>query len=189
MTATLTKIKNRFAKTGADPVPSSAAVKARSAHLPVLPAGTPLSIPPAVLRALRQVIAKQERVNLAECAVLLLALLPALWLMQGLADWWFNLPWGVRFLFFLADLSVVGLIIFRFGWLPWKKRLNLERAALRVEKEIPAFRTALISTVELAAAKAGCTQGSLSLVNELLARVNRQVQTMNLAVLWSRLPD
>jgi len=180
MTATLTQLKKRFTK--AERV-SPAPVKVRSSLLPVLPAGRPLPLPPAVESSLRQVRAKQWRVNLGECLLLLLTALPFLWLLQGLADWLFNLPWTVRFVLLLADAAAAGFIIFRYGVQPWKKRLTLVTAALRVEKEIPAFRTSLISTVELAEAKPGCTQGSLALVHELMSRVNLQVRSMNLAKL------
>lgn len=177
MTATLTKLRKRLKKEERAR-PSS---KPRAGMLPALPPGTPFALPPAVLGALKQVRAKQWRVHLSECLLLLVAALPALWLAQGLADWWFNLPWMVRFVLLLVDAGLVCFIIYRFGIVPWKKRLTLVTAALRVEKEIPAFRTALISTVELAEAKAGCTQGSLALVGELLNRVNLQVRAMNLA--------
>jgi hypothetical protein len=134
-----------------------------------------------ITRALRQVMSRQKRVSLAECAALLLAFIPALWLGQALADWWFNLPWLVRLILLLADIGVAGYVIYRFAIRPLRKPLTLATAALRVEKEIPEFRTALISAVELSSGGPGCAQGSLALVHELLARVTARVRGTDIA--------
>lgn len=154
---------------------------ARSGPPIVLPPGTPLPLPPVIVRSLRQVMSRHWRVSLAECAALLLAFIPALWVVQALADWWFNLPWLVRFILLAADLGVAGYVIYRFAYRPLRKPLTLETAALRVEKEIPEFRSALISAVELSAGRPGCAQGSLALVQELLARVTAKVQATPIA--------
>lgn len=146
-----------------------------------LPAGTPVPLPRIVVKSLKQVISRQKQVSLAECTVLLLAAIPALWVVQGTADWWFNLPWLVRLILLLADLGVAGYIVYRFAVRPLSRPNTLENAALRVEKEIPEFRTALISAVELASGHPGCAQGSLGLVKELIARVTAKVQAANLA--------
>jgi hypothetical protein len=146
-----------------------------------LPAGTPLPLPPIVVKSLKQVISRHKSVRISECLALLLTALPALWLVQATADWWFNLPWLVRFILLLADLGVVGYIVYRFAVRPLSRSFTLETAALRVEKEIPEFRSALISAVELASGHPGCAQGSLGLVKELIARVTAKVQSTNLA--------
>ncbi len=154
---------------------------ARPGSLIALPPGTPLPLPAGIVRSLRQVMARQKRVCLAECVVLLLALIPALWVVQALVDWWLNLPWLVRFILLGADLAVVGYVVYRFAWRPLSKPLTLETAALRVEKEIPEFRSALISAVELSAGRPGGAQGSLALVQELLVRVSAKVQATPIA--------
>jgi len=177
MTATLEKIKSRLKPGSPKPGPA----KAKASNLPALPAGTPFSLPPSILNGLKKVASRQWNVHLSECLLLLIGTLTALWLAQAVADWWFNLPWAVRLVLLAADLGLLGGIFYRYGVIPWTRRLTLETAALRVEKEIPAFRTSLISSVELAAAKAGCSQGSLDLVGELLTRVDLKVRSMDLA--------
>lgn len=146
-----------------------------------LPAGTPLRLPPVIVKKLKQVSSRQRWVNLAECAALLLALLPALWVLQAAADWGFNLPWSVRLVLFLADLGLAGYLVYRFAFLPLRQPHTLETAALRVEREMPEFRTSLISAVELAAGRPGSTQGSLALVHELISRVGIRLRSLDLA--------
>ncbi len=146
-----------------------------------LPASTPLRLPPVIIKKLKQVSSRQRLVNLAECAALLLAILPALWVLQAAADWCFNLPWSVRLVLFLADLGLVGYLVYRFAFLPLRQPHTLETAALRVEREMPEFRTSLISAVELAAGRPGSTQGSLTLVHELISRVGTRIRSLDLA--------
>lgn len=146
-----------------------------------LPAGTRLRLPPVIVKKLKQVSSRQRWVNLAECAALLLAILPSLWVLQAAADWCFNLPWSVRLVLFLADLGLAGYLVYRFAFLPLRQPHTLEIAALRVEREIPEFRTSLISAVELAAGRPGSTQGSLALVHELISRVGTRIRSLDLA--------
>jgi len=159
--------------------PEKAEKRARTPLKVRLPAATPLPLPPVIARTLRQVRFRHFWVSLAECAAVVLAVLPALWLFQAAADWWFDLPWGARLILLLADLGVVGLLIFRFGIRPLRQSLTPERTALKIEKAIPEFRSALISAVELSAGQPGSAQGSLALVRELLARAAAQVRALN----------
>ncbi len=146
-----------------------------------LPAATPLPLPTVIVRKLRQVSSRQRWVNLAECAALLLASLSALWLFQAAADWCFNLPWSARLVLLLADFALAGYLSYRFAILPLCQPHTLESAALRVERAMPEFRSSLISAVELASGRPGTTQGSLTLVHELISRVGTRVQSLGLA--------
>lgn len=143
------------------------------------PVEAPPSLPPVIGHSLRRVAARQTGVSLAECGVLLLAVLPALLLLQGVADWWFNLPWAVRLMLLLADGAAAGWILWRFGLLPLRSRLTPERAALRVEAVLPEFRSSLISAVELA--RPGTFRGAPGLVRELHTRVADHVRKTDLA--------
>jgi len=133
-------------------------------------------LPGPVVTALKKVASRQLRVNWTECLVLLLGTASALLLVQSLADWFFSLPWVVRLFLLVMDLVLVGLIVKLFGWEPWKNRLNQETAALRVEKEVPSFRSSLISAVELSSAVEGGGHGSLDLIRELVSKVAVQIQ-------------
>jgi hypothetical protein len=145
------------------------------------PAGTPLSLPPVIIRSLRQVIRRERAVSLGECLALVLALLPALWVAQAVADWWFDLPWAVRLILLLADLGVAGYVLYRFALVPLIRPHTLKTAALHVEREIPEFRSSLISAVELAGGRPGSMQGSPVLVQALLNQVAARVRNFSLA--------
>ncbi len=123
-----------------------------------LPEATPVCLPPVIVQKLKQVNARQRWVDLAECAALLLATLPALWVLQAAADWCFNLPWSLRLVLLLADFGLIGYLVYRFAFLPLRQPHTLETAALRVERELPEFRSSLISAVELASGRPGITQ-------------------------------
>jgi hypothetical protein len=156
---------------------SEAAPKAAPAFvLPVLPGGLAVPLPSLVTGTLDRVAARQLRVHFMECAALLLALIPALWVLQASADWFFNLPWLVRLALLLADMALAAFVVHRHAVQPWRGRLTRETAALRVEREIPEFRSGLISAVELSSGRPGSTQGSVELVELLVARVAGQLQ-------------
>jgi hypothetical protein len=176
MNAVLAKLRQRFS-----PRSSAPGRSARRGPEIRLPAGTPLPLPRPVGKSLKQVMRRQKRVSLAECVALFFIVLPALWVVQAAADWWFNLPWLVRLILLLADLGVVGYVVYRFALRRLRLARTLETAALLVEKEIPEFRTSLISAVQLASGRPGCAQGSLVLVQELLVRVTAKVQSLRLA--------
>ena len=149
-------------------------------HLPKAPrTGAEGTLPPVIGKSLRRVAARQTRVSLGECGVLLLTVLPALLLFQGVADWWFNLPWAVRLILLVGDCAAAGTVIWRFGVRPLRHRITLEGAALRVESVLPEFRSSLISAVELA--RPGSSPGSPALVRELHVRVAVRVQNTDLA--------
>ena len=130
-----------------------------------------------MLRALRRVIARQLRVNLGECAALLLAVWPTLWLLQALADEAFNLPWPVRGCLLLGDAAAAAYLLAAYAVRPWRRKLTLPTAALLVEREIPGYRSALISAVELA----HTPSGSAVLAKVLIDRVSARLQGEDVA--------
>jgi hypothetical protein len=161
--------------------PAAPSPAAPPAVLPVLPAGLAIPLPATVTGTLDRVAATQRRVHFLECGALLLALVPGLWLVQAAADWFFNLPWLVRFILLLVDIILVAYVVKRYAVEPWRKRLTRETAALRIEKEIPEFRSGLISAVQLASGRPGSTQGSVELVELLVGRVTGQLQRLEVA--------
>jgi hypothetical protein len=134
-------------------------------------------VPSALAHALRRVIAYQWRVNLGECAALLTAAVPALWLFQALADYAFDLPWLVRACLLCGDAGVAAYLLAVYAIGPWRRRLTLSTAALLVERKIPEYRSALISAVQLAQEPSG----SPALARVLIARVSSQLQSEHVA--------
>ena len=134
-------------------------------------------VPPAILRALRRVIARQLYVHLGECAALLLTALPALWLFQSAADDAFNLPFLVRGCLLLADMGLAAYLVALYALRPWRRRLSLPTAALLVESVIPEYRSALISAVQLSQAPSG----SPALARALIVRVGKQLRSGRVA--------
>lgn len=145
-----------------------------------LPAPVSAGLPRAVTVALRRVGARQLRMRFIEGALWLAAALPALALGQALADWAFNLPWIVRLLLLLGDVAAVGYLGYKFFYLPWQRRLTHRTAALLVEREMPGFRSGLISAVELSDPRPGSPPASPALVRLLVAGVSAQVQALDL---------
>jgi hypothetical protein len=145
-----------------------------------MPAVTPVILPRHLQAALRNIMVRDLGVKFAEGAVLFALVLPALWLVQALVDWSFNLPWLARLILLGVDAGLALFFGFRFFVQPWRHRLTFETGALRAEEAVPAFRSGLISAVELAAGRRGSMQGALPLVRELVERVSRQVQGVNL---------
>ena len=157
-------------------LPSAPKDTTAGAKSPVIP----VDLPRHVKAALRGIMRRDLGVNLGSGVALLLTVLPALWLLQALIDWSFDLPWVVRLFLLVADAGAVMYVILRFLVRSWRRRLTFETAALRAETAIPALRSGLISAVELSAARHSSMPGSLSLVRECIERVARQIQKMNL---------
>lgn len=176
MNAVLSQLRRKLSPRG----DASSPAKRRGPQIR-LPAGTPLPLPKVVVKSLKRVMRRQKRVSFGECVALFFIVLPALWILQATADWWFNLPWPVRLILLVGDVVALGYVVYRFALRKVRVARSLESAALLVEKEIPEFRTSLISAVELASGRPGCAQGSLVLVQELLSRVTARVQSTDLA--------
>lgn len=149
----------------------------RPAPLP----GTPLPLPREIQRKLRCVAGRKLGVALAEGCSLILAVVSGAWISQGLVDWVFNLPWTVRLFLLIGDSAGVAFILWKFAFLPVRKRLSLPMVALLVEREIPSFRSLLISAVELSSGQPGHPQGSLDLVRETIARAAAHISELNVA--------
>jgi len=139
------------------------------------------SLPADIAHALRRVIARQTRVSLGECASLLLAVLPAAWLVQAVADRWFDLPWPVRLILLAGDLAAAAFIICRFAIRPWRNSHTLDTAALAVERQVPEFHSALISAVQLSSGHVPFAKASRPLVAELIRRVSLRISVTDLA--------
>ena len=132
-------------------------------------------LPRAVQWQLHALATRQLRLGWTEGVLwLLLAgclLAPA----QALADWLFDLPWGTRALLMLADLAIAGALIFRYGFCAWRGRLTPEQAALRAEVRWPAFRSSLISAVQLSRQP----EGSPHMVQALISQVAKRAATLD----------
>jgi hypothetical protein len=151
------------------------------AERPPAPTATPWALPPNVQRALQRVMSRKLSVSYQECTVVLLAVVPLLLVFQALADWLFNLPWGARAVLLLADLGAIAYIIYRYAWVPFRKRLNHQTAALLVEREIPDFRSSLISLVQLSNPGPGWPRGSDALVMMLAERLGKRMANEKVA--------
>jgi hypothetical protein len=145
---------------------------------PSLPA---LALPHNIHAALQRVRARKLTVSYLECLAALLAVVPLLLLFQALADWLFNLPRGARALLLLGDFAVIAYLGYLFAWLPLRRKLTHQTAALLVEREIPDFRSALISVVQLSAPGPGWSRGSEALVQILAERLARRLASENVA--------
>ncbi|MEI8340206.1 MAG: DUF4175 family protein [Verrucomicrobiota bacterium] len=149
--------------------------------LPTIPYSPRLPLPPPILRVLAQVRRRYLSVQLSEGIVLVGIALLSLWLLQGVWDWIFNLPWALRLVFLIIDAVLFFALSYWFILVPVFQRLNQQTAALLVERTMPQFRTELISAVQLAAGGHGCIQGSVELVQRLLSRVGDKIGGMEVA--------
>ena len=109
----------------------------------------------------------------------------ALWVMTGIClfplaemttDLLFDLAWPVRALLFsLGILCLLG-IGYQLGFLPWRRQLGPDEAALLAESRWPQLRTSLISSVQLARSP----DGSPFLIDALLAQTAKRIEQMDL---------
>jgi hypothetical protein len=135
-------------------------------------------LPGAVQRQLHALATRELRLGWLEGMLWLLVAACVLAPAQGLADWLFDLPWRTRALLMLADLAVAGGLVFQFGIRVWRKRLTPEEAALRAEVRWPAFRTSLISAVQLSRRP----EGSPLMVQALISQVATRAATVDFRV-------
>ncbi|MBN8712010.1 MAG: hypothetical protein BGO12_09335 [Verrucomicrobia bacterium 61-8] len=150
-------------------------MKTKTEPQPSLPAGERLALPQGLRTVLRQVRRRHVTFTLAAGSAVVLTALAALWLVQGLADWLFGLPWVVRCIFLLADAGVIGWLAWRGIILPLSRPMDSEAMALLIERRMPQFRSELISAVQLAGGGPGCIQGSVEMVRRLIARIANKI--------------
>jgi len=110
---------------------------------------------------------------------MLLGAVSLLLLVQGLADWWFDLPWIARAIFLLIDIALLGTIYHRHLHLPLKKKLGLAETALLVEKKWPKLDQSIITAVEMAEGNAKATRGSAQLVDMVLQQARARTTNLN----------
>jgi hypothetical protein len=117
-------------------------------------------------------------------AIWKLSLLVILWtagllFVQALLDVLAHLPLGVRAVFLLVDIMFLGGLIL-LGWDRIKKeRLNLDRAALLVQKKWPSLRSSLIAAVQFTEHSTSVPNRSVKLVEKLLAQVSPQIERLH----------
>ncbi|MGH8048264.1 MAG: DUF4175 family protein, partial [Chthoniobacterales bacterium] len=145
----------------------------------------PKALPRGIVRRLSALASRVLHVSWAEGVLWIVVALCGFVLVQGTVDWLFDIARGVRALFLLADIAIFGFIVYRFGILPWSRRLTPDEAALYAERHWPDLRTGLISAVQLARNP----DGSQMLVSALLERMNARVAQLDLrlAVQWKQL--
>ncbi|MES2921362.1 MAG: DUF4175 family protein [Verrucomicrobiota bacterium] len=145
----------------------------------------PKELPRGIARALNALASRVLYVAWAQGLLWLVAALCGLVILQGALDWLFDLPRLVRLLFAIADLAILGFILFRFGVRPWHRRLTPDEAALYAERHWPELRTGLISAVQLARKP----NGSETIVKALLEKMAGNVAKLDLrlAVPWKQL--
>lgn len=109
---------------------------------------------------------RRERLTaIGEGLCRMLAAVSVLLFLQAVADRWFNLPWLARAGFLAADISVLGILYWRYLDRPLRVRKSFSEVALMIEKKWPVLRQCLISTVEFAEGKKNATHGSLQLIH------------------------
>jgi len=144
-----------------------------------LPANAVLPLPQEITGKLAALARRHLVLNLGEGGALWLRVCAALLLGQALADWWLNLPFGVRVIFLLLDIGILCWLAWRGLYQPWKKRIHLPGAALLAQKTFPELRGALIASVQLADARTSSTQGSLALVKSLIRQTGQMVRPLD----------
>lgn len=136
------------------------------------------TMPASLTRALDRVRRRHLLLRVAEFPVMAVAVLSSAWLLQGTADRLLHLPWGMRLALLVADALIVGWLLRRHVFLPWRQRLDRRRAALVVERAMPEFGSALISAVQLGAGD--CPPESRLLVEHLLAETTVRIASKDL---------
>ena len=127
-----------------------------------------LALPAGLARILDAVKRRYLAVKTAEFPVLLVGFIALAWLLQGTADRWLELAWGVRAVLLVIDVAVALVLLWFFAIVPLRQRMDRRKAALLVERTLPQFHTALISAVEFSEGAAEYPQGSRPLVEKLL---------------------
>ena len=172
------KISDLFSKPGAlaprSPRPPSSAA--------------PVKLPPPSPKAPLPLELKHRLVNLrcryrlvfaATGLFMLFGAMSGLFLAQGLADWWFELPWTARAVLLAADLVLFGLICRRHLQLPLQTKLGLSETALLVEKKWPQLGQSVITAVEMAEGNPRATGDSRQLVDLVMQQVRARTSGLD----------
>jgi len=131
----------------------------------------PKALPKAIGQRLNALASRVLHVSWAEGLLWFVAAFCGLLILQGTLDWVFDLPRLVRFLFVIADLTILGFILFRFGIQPWRRRLTPDEAALYAERHWPDLRSSLISAVQLARKPNGSEDIVKALLDDMAGRI------------------
>jgi hypothetical protein len=138
-------------------------------------------LPAPLARALDRVRSRWLAVRVGEFPVLLVAVVSLAWVLQATADRYLDLEWKTRQILLSINGGVAFVLFVIFAILPWWRRLTRPQAALLVERELPQFRTSLISAVELGSTLPSVPPVSRALVRKLLADVSQEVEREALA--------
>jgi len=110
---------------------------------------------------------------------MLLGAISGLFLAQGVADWYFDLPWMARAMFLVIDIALIISIFRRYLLTPLKRKLGLRETALLVEKKWPKLGQSVITAVEMAEGNHKATRGSLELVHIVLQQARARTTNLN----------
>ena len=138
-----------------------------------------IPLPADLKKRLTALRSRYRMVHLGIGIFMLLGAVSLLMLVQAMADWWFDLPWAARAMFFLIDLALLGVIYRRHLHVPLQKKLGLSDTALMVEKKWPKLGQSVITAVQLADGKSQATRGSNQLVNVVLQQARARTTNLN----------
>jgi len=151
---------------------------ARPAPAPAV-ARDPIPLPGNLRQRLNALRNRHRVVGISTGLAMLLGAISLLFLVQGVSDWWFDLPVIARAGFLLADIAVLGSIYRRHLHFAWRKRLGLAETALLVEKKWPQLQQSIIAAVELSEGKSYSTRGSRQLVDVMFEQARARTVNLN----------
>ncbi|MFA6288298.1 MAG: DUF4175 family protein [Opitutaceae bacterium] len=112
-------------------------------------APAPVAIPSSLTGTLRALARRDLLVAWFSGAGRIATLFLGLGVVRCLFDYWVQLDWAVRAVFLVIDFAIAGWLVWRHGWKPWKRRLGLQTAALRLERVFPVLQSRVIAAVQL----------------------------------------
>ena len=116
---------------------------------PAAAVAVPAEPPVSMVRVLRAVARRDLAMAWLAGVGMILALVLGLGVVRCLIDFWVQLDWNVRAVFLFIDLILVGLIVRRWLWRAWKRRLSVKGAALRLERVFPVLGSRVIAALQL----------------------------------------
>lgn len=157
-----------------------AAPATKASSHPIVPLA-PIPLPADLKQRLLELRHRYRTIHVSTGFFMMLSAVSLLLLVQGLADWWFDLPRMARAIFLLTDFALLGAIYYRHLHLLLKKKLGLAEIALMVEKKWPKLDQSIITAVEMAEGNAGATRGSRQLVDAVLQQASLRTADLNFA--------